>query len=447
MCARSTGEGIVKQIELFLTSSGMTKNEDDCKCVEAAAVEWEDSCASGCNCRVSPLDPFHKHACACPVTSWATVQDQKLFSAIHCKILKEVEKGIAANKSASWITAQLGSVQDLAYQLHCYHFSTPSLAAYYVNEALKLTKDIELWSPTSSKIAYGPYTQSFNEVHELAAMVKTQGEMLEEQRRMIMAQQRQIDALIAQNSRPSDHPAVQSGSCKPSSTAFECWTAAFQALDTATALVRTTENQTRATEQKFESSFQMAEKALAAAQTNFTSAQATFLNAAKNLFLQKKGPQTYEGDLTFKGGSTVDLTDGSGMIKSYKADIDTLTGHAYGSTSGKDGRIRVTLDGKDSDLPGYLSQKLNVGLCDCHGKDVQDGMPGGYMLVDYTSYCDAGCDGGFQAIGIDSGRPQLSICKPCLHADGSYERLPKSQTKSKCKPDAKRQHEVLAIDA
>lgn len=75
----------------------MTSNADDCKCVHAAALEWEDSCAQSCTCKVSPLDPFHKHKCSCQVSSWAAIQDQKLFSAIHCKIFQEVERGIAAN--------------------------------------------------------------------------------------------------------------------------------------------------------------------------------------------------------------------------------------------------------------------------------------------------------------------------------------------------------------
>jgi hypothetical protein len=50
-------------------------------------------------------------------------------------------------------------------------------------------------------------------------------------------------------------------------------------------------------------------------------------------------------------------------------------------------------------------------------------MPSGYMLTDYTAYCDAGCNGGFQAFGINSDQPGVPICRPCLNADGSHERL------------------------
>ena len=170
-------------------------------------------------------------------------------------------------------------MQDLAYQLHCYHFSTSSLAKYYVNEALNLTKDIELWSPSASKVALGKPDVKARPLEEL---VKTQGDMLKEQQRLLAAQQRQIDALLATQSlaRHSGIGHVESGGCDPSSTAFECWTAAYQALGTATALVKSVENQTRMLERKWEASFQTAELTLAAAQANFTTAKGTFLDAA-----------------------------------------------------------------------------------------------------------------------------------------------------------------------
>lgn len=317
-------------------------------------------------------------------------------------------------------------MQDLAYQLHCYHFSTSSLAKYYVNEALNLTKDIELWSPSASKVALGKPDVKARPLEEL---VKTQGDMLKEQQRLLAAQQRQIDALLATQSlaRHSGIGHVESGGCDPSSTAFECWTAAYQALGTATALVKSVENQTRMLERKWEASFQTAELTLAAAQANFTTAKGTFLDAAKAVFLQKKGPQTYEGDLTFTRGGTLDLTN-SGNVKTQRLDVDTLTGHAWNTTAGKGARIRVMANGRDQPLDEYITGiaagGAHVYSCNCYNAHTDQGCKGGQVSFGYRYYCqDSNCKNSWTPVMDTSSNTGITCCDICT---GTKEEMKKA---------------------
>ena len=85
--ALCTGEGMIKQIELFISASSMTKNLDACECVHDAAVWAVDSCADTCTCAKGIFRPYK---CSCDATSWATIEDQNLYYAIRCKAEKEV---------------------------------------------------------------------------------------------------------------------------------------------------------------------------------------------------------------------------------------------------------------------------------------------------------------------------------------------------------------------
>jgi archaellum component FlaC len=76
--ALCTGEGMIKQLELFISASSMTKNHDDCECIHDAVVWAVDSCADSCTCR---RDLFQPCRCSCGVSGWATVEDQNLYYA------------------------------------------------------------------------------------------------------------------------------------------------------------------------------------------------------------------------------------------------------------------------------------------------------------------------------------------------------------------------------
>ena len=238
-----TGEGMIKQLELFVSASSMTASKTDCDCVHKAAVWAVDSCADSCTCAKGILHPYR---CACGVAGWATVEDQNLYYAIRCKAEKEVEAGLAQNKTADWIAAKLGSIADLGYQLQCYHFSSAgTIGNWYANQALALTQAVNIWVPPNRAVLQRLATPPTSTT-EIATLV--------EQVRSLMAtvqlQQRQIEAL--HRSPPplrTVQAMVTAGDC---TTAFECWTEALQRLQTAEQMVDDALNKTRIAESRWE---------------------------------------------------------------------------------------------------------------------------------------------------------------------------------------------------
>ena len=88
-----TGEGMIQQLERFLTGGSMTQNSADCSCVHDAAIMWEDSCASACTCKKHIIGG--KLTCPCNIPAWESVNDDhKMFTAVkdHPRQLKRSRK-------------------------------------------------------------------------------------------------------------------------------------------------------------------------------------------------------------------------------------------------------------------------------------------------------------------------------------------------------------------
>jgi len=236
-----TGEGMIKQLELFVSASSMTKNRGDCECVHEAAVWAVDSCADSCTCKRGLLQPCK---CSCGVSGWATVEDQNLYYAIRCKAMKEVETGIALNKTADWVAAKLGSIADLGYQLQCYHFSSAgTIGNWYANQALALTKAVNIWAPPKRASLRRLVAPSTTANAALAAQVKSLVAT-------VQRQQQQIDTLHHSTQLSQSMQAmVAAGDC---TTAFDCWTEALKRLETAEGLVNDALNKTRVAEDDWE---------------------------------------------------------------------------------------------------------------------------------------------------------------------------------------------------
>ena len=262
-----TVEGMEKHLERFVDDilhNSMAKTYSDCDCMHQAAAAWKDSCTASCTCKKSLFS--HSYACPlCYLSSWElNDQDHKLFSALKCKTMKEVEAGVAANWTASKIVTELASIEELAYQEHCSHYSS-SFADHFLNEALNLTKLISTWAPPSEVTMRALTVQVLSHAkaevaasidqQELLRMLQRQDKRLQQQDEVIAHQQRQLDRVLL-HTLPTDHVHTINahGQNIPNDcgTPFECWTKAMAALQTAEAMVKDAENRTNAAEEALE---------------------------------------------------------------------------------------------------------------------------------------------------------------------------------------------------
>ena len=237
----------------------MTSNQDACDCVHDAAVWAVDACADTCTCTKGIFKPYK---CSCGVAGWATVEDQNLYYAIRCKAEKEVEKGIAQNKTANWIATKLGSIADLGLQLQCYHFnSAGTIGDWYASQALELIKVINIWvPPTKDRIQRLTQQQTstpavlrvsnhndvlINQVQSLVAAVQLQATQIDDLKHEVdtLRQSQQVPQMV--NAKTI---AAAGANC---TTAFDCWTEALQRLQAAERMVDDALNQTRVAEDKW----------------------------------------------------------------------------------------------------------------------------------------------------------------------------------------------------
>ena len=360
--ALCTGEGMIKQIELFISASSMTSNQDACDCVHDAAVWAVDACASTCTCTKGIFKPFK---CSCGVAGWATVEDQNLYYAIRCKAEKEVEKGIAQNKTANWIATKLGSIADLGLQLQCYHFnSAGTIGDWYATQALELIKVINIWVPPSNDRIKRLKQQSqnpsnnvlINQVQSLVAAVHLQTAQIDTQQKQIDNLKHELDTLRQSQQVPKMvNEKVPGADC---TTAFDCWTEALQRLQAAQRMVDDALNQTRMAEDKW----------IAA---NSTFALRTTVEANTNDIVNNRQ------DIAT---NTQDVTTNTQDVATNTQDVATNTQGVAINNAGWTG-LSSTVSG------------LSVGLCNVQQFDIAGkSIPDGYVMIIPGASCTGlGC--------------------------------------------------------
>ena len=331
----------------------MTSNQDACDCVHDAAVWAVDACADTCTCTKGIFKPYK---CSCGVAGWATVEDQNLYYAIRCKAEKEVEKGIAQNKTANWIATKLGSIADLGLQLQCYHFnSAGTIGDWYASQALELIKVINIWVPPTKNRIQRLTQQSQktntlrNQVQSLVAAVHLQAAQIDEQQEQIDDLKHEMDTLRQSQQVPqmvnAKTIAAAGANC---TTAFDCWTEALQRLQAAERMVDDALNQTRMAEDKWiEANSTFALKT--AVETNTNNIDTNTQDIATNI---------------------QDVATNTQDVATNTQDVATNTQDIATNNVGWTG-LASTVSG------------LSVGICNVQQIDVaNNGVPAGFVMIE-----------------------------------------------------------------